>query len=708
MANEEYEELVLLVDDDPAIRLLMKHALSDSGFHIIEAESGEQAMALFELHSPDLILLDVTMDGMDGFECCSAIRTLAKGDDVAIIMVTALDRPEDVAKAFEQGATDFITKPIKWPLFSHRVNYVQKANKTIKELTLNKNKLARAQNIGHLGSWEWDFSSPGLDCSDELYRMLGMERQHFPETFHSALKLIHPEDRKKVKQVIRKALHDKKSYDMEYRIIHKNGEILTVHDRTDVNNDYGQWRVNGTWHNITNRKKSEQEIAYYAYYDTLTALPNRRLFIEQLESSIAAAKRHNEKLSLLFIDLDHFKQVNDTFGHQAGDELLYQAAKRIKESVRLSDVVGTVTGAPCNENNVARLAGDEFTVLLCELNAVESVAIVCQRIIDAFSKPFKINSYDVHVSVSIGVAFYPDDTSDSDILLQYADSAMYHAKKNGRNNYQLFSVEMHNHLRKRLQMESDLRDALRDSNQFLLFYQPQIESTSNTVAGFEALLRWQHPTKGLLGPDDFISIAESCGLIIELGQWVLTEACKQAKKWQTSDNSRYRMGVNLSALQFNHKCLPGQVKTALVETGLPAHLLELEITETAIVNDISETIPLLFNLKEIGVRLAIDDFGTGYSSLNYLKNFPIDTLKIDKSFVDEIVTSKKDAAIAQTIIQLAHNLGLMTIAEGVEDTEQRQSLKDMGCGEFQGYLYSKPFPPEIIEQNYLLNIQEGN
>lgn len=696
-----FEESVLIVDDDPVIRLLMKHALSNLGHHIIEAESGEQAIELFECHSPSLILLDVTMDGMDGFECCSAIRKLEKDNSVAIIMVTALDRTEDITRAFELGATDFITKPIQWSLFSHRINYVQKASKAFKELTLNKNKLAKAQNIGHLGSWEWDFNSATIDCSDELYRMIGMDRQHLPVNFVLALKFIYPEDRKKFKQAIRSAVHDKKSYEIEYRVIHKNGAILTVNDRTDINNDYGQWQINGTLHDITNRKKAEQEIAYYAYYDTLTTLPNRRLFIEQLESSIATAKRHKEKLSLLFIDLDNFKQVNDTFGHQAGDELLCEAAKRIKECVRLSDVIGAGTTMQRN-NNVARLAGDEFTVLLCEIDAVASAAIVCQRIIDAFCKPFTLNGFHTYVSVSIGVACYPDDSRSGDILLQRADTAMYHAKVSGRNNYQLFSADMHNHLVGRLQMEADLRDALENGEQFLLFYQPQIEFISDKIIGFEALLRWQHPTKGLLGPDTFIHTAESCGLIIDIGQWVLTEACKQAKKWQYSNGSLYRMGVNLSAHEFNHKSLPIQVKRALDETGLPAHLLELEITETAIMNDVSETIPLLFELKKLGVKLAIDDFGTGYSSLNYLKNFPIDTLKIDKSFVDEIVTSKKDAAIAQTIIQLADNLGLVTIAEGVENTEQRQLLADMGCTEFQGYLYSKPFPPEIIEKIYFL------
>lgn len=696
MSLNTLQDVVLIVDDDPVIRILMRRALSHSVGNIIEASSGEEAIQLFSEHTPDLILLDVSMEKMNGFECCSVIRSLPEGDNVAIIMVTALDQPQDIQKAFDVGATDFMTKPVKWPLLSHRIHYVLKANKTIKELTKSKNKLARAQNIAHLGSWEWDFTSDKLDCSDEVYRMLGMQPQEIDITFSKLLEIIHPDDREFLKLTVKTALKHRQPYDIEYRVLHGSGEIITLHDRTDITYDFGEPRINGTLHDISSRKKSEQEIAYYAFYDTLTDLPNRRKFLLQLDSAIASAKRHSTKLALLFIDLDHFKRINDTLGHKAGDELLCETATRIKSSVRISDELSVGSRVDYENEHLARLGGDEFTLLLCELEAFDNVAIIAQRVLDALSKPFVIQGQQTFISASIGISFYPDDGETGDILLQHADTAMYEVKHNGKNGYQLFSHEMHKSLMDRLKIEVELREAIRLGDQFVLYYQPQIDSANDNIVGYEALLRWNHPTRGLLAPIDFLAIAESSGLIIPIGEWALFEACKKAKQIHIADANFQRMAVNLSALQFNHANIFDHVKRALVETGLPPNLLELEITESAIISNVDEAIALLFMLKKLGVKLAIDDFGTGYSSLNYLKSFPIDTLKIDKSFVDGIVSNQKDAAIARTIVQLALNLELSTIAEGVEYIEQHELLKAMGCTNLQGYLYSKPLPPEMV------------
>ena len=695
-------DVILIVDDDPAIRLLMKHALSDNQFKIFEAESAEQAIELFEQNSPDLTLLDVTMDGMDGFECCAELRKLPGTQQKAIVMVTALDHPEDIEKAFEYGATDFMTKPLKWGLFNHRVRYILKANQNLVELKSNQEKLAKAQTMARIGSWEWDFESPYLECSDEMYRLLGLKPQSIPITYEQISTMIHPDDLAHFRSTLVYTLKNKKNYDIEYRII-CGEDTIYIHDKTEVVNG----RLTGIVHDITNHKKSEQEIAYFAYYDTLTELPNRRLFINQLESAISTAKRRKERMSLLFIDLDRFKQVNDSYGHHVGDELLCQAADRIKECVRVSDVIGaSQSAAPRGENKVARLAGDEFTVILCEVNAVENVAVIAQRLIDRFKEPFDIDGNQAQISVSIGVAFYPDDGVDVNTLLQHADAAMYHAKEQGRNNYQLFSTEMNKFLQDQLKIEMDLKQALSDGDQLVLHFQPQINTKTQLITGFEALVRWQHPTKGLLFPLEFIGLAETSGLIVEMGQWILTEACCQAKKWQDAHGKNYQMAVNLSALQFNKDCLPSQIEQAISVSGLNPRLLELEITETAIIHDVSEAIPLLFEIKKLGIKLAIDDFGTGYSSLSYLKNFPIDTLKIDKSFIDEIVNNVKDAAIAYTIVQLASNLGLSTVAEGVEYLEQQVILQEMGCGQIQGYLFSKPMSPASIEETFFKELSK--
>lgn len=688
------KDVVLVVDDDRVTRMLMKQALKGIELHIVEAANGEEAIAAFTKFMPDLTLLDVSMPGMNGFECCKHLRDMPKGDECAIVMVTALDNVEDIDRAFEVGATDFMTKPLKWPLFNHRVRYILKANRTLQELSVNKNKLAKAQAIAHLVYWEWDFKSDHIACSDDMFEMLGLPKEK-RLTLLRALHHIHRDDRHRFLDAVRKALHEKRSYDIEYRILRGEEQIQFVHERTDITYEYGQWRIVGTLHDITSRKQSEQEITYYAYYDTLTDLPNRRLFIEQLETAIASANRRRSRFTLMFLDLDRFKYVNDTYGHHIGDELLRQASTRIKQCVRESDLVAKVT-TRADDNRVARLAGDEFTVLLDNVDRVDEVAEIAGRLNQAFSQPFVISETPLYVTVSIGITVFPNDGHNVQTLLQHADVAMYHAKESGRSNYQFFSESMNNYLMQRIEIENDLRTALQ-KQQFELYYQPQYESETQSIIGFEALLRWRHPLKGLLTPDTFIGIAESTGLILPIGDWVLMKACQQVRHWQQTSGCAFRIAVNLSALQFNQTYLPERVKKTIENSGLPADTLELEITETAMLKDIAETIPLLFGLKKLGVSLAIDDFGTGYSSMSYLKNFPIDTLKIDKSFVDEIVLNPKDAAIAQSIVQLAENLKLRTVAEGVETQEQAKLLSAMGCHEFQGFYFSKPLPVDEVE-----------
>lgn len=694
MANTIKKQVVLIVDDDPVTRMLMTQSLTSNELNIVEAASGEEAIIQFNLHKPDITLLDVSMPGMNGFECCAQLRALPKGAECAIVMVTALDDVEDIEQAFESGATDFITKPLKWPLFKHRVRYILKANKTLQELSLNKNKLAKAQSIANLVYWEWDFESEFLECSSDMFDMLGFSKET-NLTVRTALKKVHPDDRAKVILALKQAVYEKQSYDIEYRIIRNDGSVLFVNERTDISFEYGQWRMVGTLHDITTRKQSEQEITYYAYYDTLTDLPNRRLFIEQLDTAIASAKRHQNKFALMFLDLDRFKYINDTYGHHIGDEVLCQSAVRIRECVRDSDVVAKANYEA--DNRVARLAGDEFTVLLDDVGRVEQVAEIAQRLIKAFSEPFVISDKLLHLSISVGITLFPDDGHNVQTLLQHADVAMYHAKEKGRNNYQFFSESMNNYLKLRLEMENELRIALAEQ-QFEVFYQPQYDAQSITIVGVEALLRWHHPTKGILTPDVFIEVAESTGLILSIGNWVLMQACMQVRAWQKEFGCAYRIAVNLSASQFTQSYLLDTIKNTLTVTDLPPETLELEITETAMLKDTAETIPLLFSLKKLGVRLAIDDFGTGYSSLSYLKNFPIDTLKIDRSFVEEIVSNTKDCAIAQTIVQLADNLQLCTIAEGVETSEQAEVLRALGCAEFQGFFFSHPMPAERLSQ----------
>jgi diguanylate cyclase (GGDEF)-like protein len=691
------KSVVLLVDDDPVVRMLMRQSLSTVELESYEASNGPEAIAAFEQYQPDLILLDVSMPGMDGFECCRKIRQLPHGKECAIVMITSLDGKgdRDIEHAFQVGATDFMPKPWKWPLFNHRVKYLLKSNHILRELSQNKNKLAKAQSIAHLVYWEWDPQSESIRCSADMFDMLGLPRQD-KLTLKRLLSVVHPEDRGLLVGTVRAARNDKKPYDIEYRVQHADGRMVFVNERADISLEHGQWHINGTLQNITAFKQSEQEANYYAYYDTLTALPNRRLFIEHLKSTIADSGRDQQQIALMLVDLDRFKRINDTYGHHVGDDLLCQAANRIRECVCKLGGEAVLDDME-KDMRVARLGSDEFAILLDDAGNVKDIA---NCLIEAFSNPFMINGTPLYVSVSIGITGFSGDADNVQILLQHADVAMYHAKRTGRNNYQFFSEGMNDYLKLRTKMEQDLRIAL-EEQQFELYFQPQYRALSGEIVGFEALLRWHHPVKGLLMPNSFIEEAESTGLILQIGDWVLIEACQQVRQWQQEKGRPYRIAINLSALQFNQNYLPERIRQTLEQTQLPAETLELEITETAMLQDVAETVPLLHALKEIGVRLAIDDFGTGYSSMNYLKNFPIDTMKIDRSFVEDIVFSPKDAAIAQTIVQLARNLDLSTIAEGVETEAQARLLQKLGCEEFQGFYFSKPKPVAGI--NELLN-----
>ena len=458
----------------------------------------------------------------------------------------------------------------------------------------------------------------------------------------------------------------------------KNGEIFpewlsisTVKDDKGTVTNYI-----AIFNDITRRKESEQQIQFLAHYDALTKLPNRTLFGDRIQQALAAAKRSDKKVALLFLDLDRFKSINDSLGHLAGDLLLQSVANRLKSCVREMDTV-------------CRQGGDEFMVLLTEIDKAEDAAHIAMKIVNAMSNAHLVEDTRLIVTFSIGISIYPDDAVDSQLMIKNADAAMYHAKEKGRNNYQFFTPDMNAEASERMVLESDLRHAVQQ-NEFVLHYQPQIDNNNGKIIGMEALIRWQQPDKGLISPAKFIPIAEYCGLINSIGEWVLKTACNQNKKWQDEGLLKVPVAVNISALQFHQKNFKESIAHALSESGLEPRYLELEITEGVTVKDIESTVRLLNELKLMGVLISIDDFGTGYSSLSYLKRFPIDKLKVDQSFVRDISTDADDAAIVQTIISMGHGLRLKVIAEGVETAEQLAFLKERQCDEIQGYYFSKP------------------
>ena len=449
--------------------------------------------------------------------------------------------------------------------------------------------------------------------------------------------------------------------------------------------------------NITERLKAEKQIEYMAFYDGLTNLPNRSLFVDRLQQAILSSDRTNELIGILFIDLDNFKRINDTLGHSTGNILLKQVAERLEICLRKSDTVARSHQSNPDIDTLARLGGDEFTVLLRNLNRIENASKIAQRFIDAISHPFDLNKNEVFVTASMGLVTYPTDGKDGETLLKNADTAMYYAKKQGKNNFQFYEESMSATALRRLVMEGNLRRAI-EREEFKLHYQPQMDIRTGEIIGLEALIRWQHPEMGLISPGEFIPLAEDAGLIFSIGKWVLKTACIQNKAWQEMGIKPLKVAVNLSGHEFRKKSLVNDLSQILDDSGLSAEYLEIEITESTIMEDSERIVNLLNELNAMGIKLSLDDFGTGFSSLGYLKTFPIHVLKIDRSFVKDSTTNTDDATIIKTIITMAHNLKLKVIAEGVETEDQMKFLYAQGCDEIQGFLLSRPLPAEEITE----------
>jgi diguanylate cyclase (GGDEF)-like protein len=436
--------------------------------------------------------------------------------------------------------------------------------------------------------------------------------------------------------------------------------------------------VNIYGHDITERNTAEERLGYMAHFDTLTGLPNRLLLKDRVERAISAARRSKRKTGLLFLDIDNFKHINDSFNHSFGDLLLRAVSQRLQGVMRESDTI-------------ARIGGDEFIVLLSDIERSDAAATVARKIIETMREPFTLENRVLHTTASIGISIHPDDGSDYDTLIKNADTAMYQAKEVGRDTYQFFTQEMNDRVFERLSVEHNLRRAL-EREEFILHYQPQMNIETREIVGIEALIRWQHPKMGLVQPARFLHIAEDSGLIIPIGEWVLRTACRQHCDWQKAGLPAVPMAVNLAAIQFRQQNLLDTIKRAVRDTDIDPQYLELELTESAVMRNVEDATAIMQEMKAMGLKLTIDDFGTGYSSLNYLKRFPIDKLKIDQSFVRDITTDPNDAAITLAIISMAHTLGLRVIAEGVETAEQLAFLQEHGCDEIQGYYFSKPLP----------------
>ena len=567
----------------------------------------------------------------------------------------------------------------------------------IRQLAQSEHSLGQAQRTARLGNWEWEVGNAAAAWSDEMFRIMGVERAAQPPTGRTFLRAVPPGERSLVTAELASLTRGAdSSMGIEHHVRRPDGDRRVVHHQMAAERDPSGrvLRLFGTVQDVTERRLAEEKIRQLALFDGLTGLANRQSFNEHLRNAVARSKRHGTGLATLFIDLDRFKRINDTLGHAVGDAVLRQAASRLQGCVRETDAVAP--GAADPSALVARLGGDEFIVLLRDVLAPRDAMVVAQRLLHALTTPFVVDGHELVVSASIGIAMHPSDGDNGEALVKAADAAMYAAKKLGRNNFQFFTPEMNSLALEKLALESELRHAIQE-RQFVLHYQPKVQFATGAICGVEALVRWQHPTRGLLPPGEFIELAEELGLIVAVGDWVLEESCRQAAQWKSAGLGEISIAINLASPSFRKPRLVDDLSELLTRYGLQSFQLQIEATETMLMESAGATLKTLQELHALGVKLSIDDFGTGYSSLSYLRRFPVDQLKIDRSFVSEVTNNADDAAIIGAIISLGRSMKREIVAEGVETLEQAQLLHHLGCEVMQGFYFSRPVPAAALE-----------
>jgi diguanylate cyclase (GGDEF)-like protein len=845
-------EKILVVDDDPAVRMLLREALLGAGFQVAEAVNGAEALARFDGEPPDMVLLDVMMPDVNGFDVCATLRARPGGQHLPILMVTGVDDFRSINRAYEVGATDFITKPLKWLILIERVRYVLRASRTMEMLRKSEARLANAQKIAGLGSWELDLKREEFFCSEEIQPFCGGPTG-LPATFlETFVANVHGEDQEVVRTALAQAVQHGIGAKFSHRLVFPDGRVAVMLHQVEVfTDDRGTPDyIAGTVQDITELKQAEllevdrnhvmemvirneplteiwqelmrmverqspdslcallvlrgdrlycgassqplaafseglnglaigpragccgaacyfgqpvatsdmgrspvwndlraqalaynlmsclsvpifsgkgqilgtvalyygtthyfsasehkllemvsklaavameqrqlnERLAHMAHHDGLTGLPNRILMADRLEHALSRSSRHGEKIALIYIDLDRFKHINDSLGHHTGDQLLQLVAERLGGATRKSDTL-------------ARMGGDEFMLVLDGISHRDNAGLTAARFLELLRLPFTVDGKDLHVGASIGISVYPDDGSDSATLQRHADIAMYHAKNQGGNRFQYFTPEMNAIVIERLEIENELRKAL-ERQEFELHFQPQFELSERRIIGVEALIRWNHPEIGCVPPAKFIPIAEETGLILRIGEWVLNEACHKNAEWQRAGHGPFRVAVNVSTVQLSQGDFVSMVQRALCESGLEPQWLELEVTESFLMRDLEKVSEVLSALRALGVTIAIDDFGNGYSSMSYLQFLPVDCLKIDRSFINEVgkleCPTGRSRTLIRTFVSLARSLGVKILAEGVESAEQCSFLKEIGCELGQGFLFCVPVPADEI------------
>jgi diguanylate cyclase (GGDEF)-like protein len=694
-AADRSRPLILVAETDAAARATARDELNHHGFEVCEAAGGREALDAVRAQSPDLVIVGGAMPVREALDFCIALRVEPRLAHLPVLFVTERNDAEAVNMAFEAGATDFTFTPTNWPLFVQRLRFLLRHSRTAADLRRRASGLGRVHQIAQLGHWEADAASGEMVWSAEVAGLLATITKPNP-TIEDYLSAVHMDDAPTLRNAIDAAVASGRPFALDHRLREHGAGDRFVHTRADVSQDGERGtRLVGTVQDVTERVESQHKIRYLAFYDSLTNLPNRRLFTEILARLVERARRQRSLVAVLFMDLDNFKRVNDTFGHATGDRLLKVVGERLSQTVRRDDILARPLGEP--ENAVSRLGGDEFVVAFGGLAHAEDAARLASRMLEEIKEPIRIDKTELSVSASVGISLFPHDGDNEETLLGNADAALYCAKDGGRNCVHFFDRSMNEAALQRQLLEGELRRSV-SRGEFVLHYQPQVDIATGRIRSAETFIRWKHADLGLVQPGDFLGTAEQTGLIHPIGEWVLTDVVRQVQEWRRKGLPRVHVAINVSPPEFRRPDLAASMAAIVNDAGLGAEAVELEITEATLMDNVSIATSVLARLKSHGFRIALDDFGVRASSLTFLKQWPIDVLKIDRAFIRNIATDGADAAIAGAIISLARNLRVEPVAEGVEKAAQRDALVALGCVRMQGFLFGRPEPAQAFEE----------
>jgi len=675
---------ILIVDDDAVTRKTLTAVLKKAGYIVESCENGQDAINYCTNRLPDLVLLDVMMPGIDGYDTCIALRNLTDQNLLPIITLTGLNDIKSIDKAFESGSTDFITKPINWSLLTQRVKYALRSRELFTALDKNKKQLSKALHIARIGYWEYDNSNNQLTILDDTKFMLGLNDNDY--SLEQFLNHTTEEEAIDIKNCIENTLKNGTPYNLQHTFRNPDGVELTLTHQGELAEDKNSRRIIGTLQDITRQIDVENKLYFHRYFDPESSLPNKEHLLLQL-NKIIDNKFYEKLTGVIYLSLDKLRSISQPMGSDFTSQFILQAASAIENQFK--DI-----------KEITRISNTSIGFLVNDFSTKEQIKILCHSLIKLFERPLVIDNSEYHTTISIGCSIYPYD-DDAKTLLKNTDIANTNCIAQGGSKVLFYTKSMDTDANDRIMLEKKMRAAIKN-NEFHAFFQPQIDTATSTLTGMEALARWIEPDGNIIFPDTFIPLAEESELIIDIGNVILRQACHFSKYLLNKGYGNIRAGVNLSALQFSDKNLISNIEEALHDSNLPPQLLEIEITESIAMTDIANAISTLQTIRDMGIKTSMDDFGTGYSSLSYLQKLPLDTLKIDQSFIRPIEANEENTEIAKTIIAMGQSLNMHLIAEGAEEKYHYEFLKKNGCHEVQGYYFSKPVDCAGFE-DFILN-----